>query len=79
MKKINNFFASLKSLKKGVVSGIVSGSRSVSQRYGSPDPDQHQNVREHPLKKKLTGVADRIELFKLVGHEKMHEIGGSFG
>ncbi len=33
-------FASLKSLKKGI------GSRSVSQRYGSTDPDPHQNVME---------------------------------
>jgi hypothetical protein len=38
MKKIF-FFASINSLKKGV------GSRSVSQRYGSadPNPDAHQN------------------------------------
>jgi hypothetical protein len=33
-------FASLKSLKKGV------GSGSFSQRYGSADPDQHQNVTD---------------------------------
>ncbi len=43
----NEFFASLKSLKKGVGTGVVSGagsgSVSISQRYGSadPDPDQH--------------------------------------
>ncbi len=38
-KKYEIFFASLKkSLKKGV------GSGSVSQRYGSADPDPHQNV-----------------------------------
>jgi hypothetical protein len=37
MKK-NIFFASLKSLKKGV------GSGSIGQRYGSADPDPHQNV-----------------------------------
>jgi hypothetical protein len=36
----NNFFASLKSLKKGV------GSGSVSQRGGSPDPDPHQIVTD---------------------------------
>jgi hypothetical protein len=37
-----NFFASLKSMKKGV------GSGSISQRYGSgdPDPDAHQNVTD---------------------------------
>jgi hypothetical protein len=37
------FFASLKSLNKGGESG------SVSQRYGSadPDPDLHQNVTIH--------------------------------
>jgi hypothetical protein len=39
-------FASLKSLKKKVGSRVGSGSRSVGQRYGSPEPDQHQNVRE---------------------------------
>jgi hypothetical protein len=38
------FFASLKSLKKGVGSGVGSG--SISQRYGSPDPDQHQNATD---------------------------------
>jgi hypothetical protein len=32
------FFASLKSMKKEV------GSGSISQRYGSGDPDPHQNV-----------------------------------
>jgi hypothetical protein len=40
----NNFFASLKSLKKGVVSEVGSG--SVSQRYGSADPDPHKNVTD---------------------------------
>ncbi len=34
------FFASLKSLKKGV------GSGSISQRYGSGDPDPHQTVTD---------------------------------
>jgi hypothetical protein len=43
MKKII-FFASLKSLKKGVGSGA--GSRSISQRYWSKDPDPHQNVTD---------------------------------
>jgi hypothetical protein len=40
------FFASLKSLKKGV--------GSISQSYGSPDPDPHQNVTDpqHCLKVK---------------------------
>jgi hypothetical protein len=38
------FFASLKSLKKGVGSGIGSG--SISQRYGSADPDPHQYVTD---------------------------------
>jgi hypothetical protein len=36
------FFASLKSLKKKV----GSGSGSISQRCGSPDPDPHQNVTD---------------------------------
>jgi hypothetical protein len=31
----NIFFASLKSMKKGVRSGVGSGSGSISQRYGS--------------------------------------------
>jgi hypothetical protein len=36
------FFASLKSMKKGV------GSGSISQRYGTgdPDPHSHQNVTD---------------------------------
>jgi hypothetical protein len=36
----SNFFASLKSLKKGVGSGVGSG--FISQRYRSADPDPHQ-------------------------------------
>jgi hypothetical protein len=32
------FFASIKSLKKGV--------RSFGQKYGSPDPNLHQNVTD---------------------------------
>jgi hypothetical protein len=35
-----HFFASLKSLKKGI------GFGSVSQRYGSADPDPHQTVTD---------------------------------
>jgi hypothetical protein len=35
----NNLFASLTSLKKGVGSEVGSG--SISQRYGSADPDPH--------------------------------------
>jgi hypothetical protein len=38
------FFASLKSIKKGVGSGVGTG--SISQRYGSGDPDAHQNVTD---------------------------------
>jgi hypothetical protein len=33
-------------MKKGVGSGVGSGSRSISQRYGSGDPDPHQNVTD---------------------------------
>jgi hypothetical protein len=42
------FFASLKSLKKGVGCevGFRSGSGSISHRYGSADPDPHQNVTD---------------------------------
>ncbi len=45
-RKKRNCFASLKSPKKGVGSGVGSwsGSRSVCQRYGSADPDTHQIV-----------------------------------
>jgi hypothetical protein len=39
-------FVSLKSLKKGVRTGVGSGSGSISQRYGSGDPDPHQNVTD---------------------------------
>jgi hypothetical protein len=51
-KKIFFFFASLKSMKKGVGSGAGSGSgagaRFISQRYGSgdPEPDPHQNITD---------------------------------
>jgi hypothetical protein len=44
--EIKYFFAFLKSLKKGVGSGVGSGSGYVSQRYGSVDPDPHQNVTD---------------------------------
>jgi hypothetical protein len=40
--KKNYYFASLKSLKKIVGSGVGSG--SICQKYGSRDPDLHQNV-----------------------------------
>jgi hypothetical protein len=42
-----NFYASLKSLKKEVGSGVGSGSGYSSQRYGSADPDPHQKIRIH--------------------------------
>jgi len=45
------FLKSLKSLKKGVGSGVGSESGSITQRYGSGDPDSnrdsHQNVTNH--------------------------------
>jgi hypothetical protein len=31
---------------KGVRSGVISGSGSISQSYGSSDPDPHQNVTD---------------------------------
>jgi hypothetical protein len=44
-KKIWKFiFASLKSLKKEVGSGVEYG--SISRRYGSEDPDPHQKVMD---------------------------------
>jgi hypothetical protein len=33
-------------MKKGVGSGVGSGSGSICQRYGSGDPDPHQNVTD---------------------------------
>jgi hypothetical protein len=54
------FFASLKSLKKGVGSGVGSRSGSISQRYGSPDPDQHQNVEQDQIEE-LEGSLARLE------------------
>ncbi len=49
-KKEKKLFASLTSLKKGVGSGVGSGARSgsISQRYGSGDPDPHQYVMDPP-------------------------------
>ncbi len=44
--KKNIIFASCKSMKKKVGSGVGSGSGSISQRQGSGDPDSHQNVTE---------------------------------
>jgi hypothetical protein len=38
--KTNIFFASLKSMKKEI------GSGSIRQRYGSGDPDPHQNFTD---------------------------------
>ncbi len=58
-KKIGKIFfaASLKSMKKGVGSGVGSrsGAGSINQRYGSgdSDPAPHQNVTDcvhYPLK-----------------------------
>ncbi len=40
------FFASLKSLKTGVGSGVGAGSWCVSQRYKSTDPNPHQNATD---------------------------------
>jgi hypothetical protein len=37
-------FESLKSMKKGVGSGVGSG--NISQRCGTADPDPHQNVTD---------------------------------
>jgi hypothetical protein len=43
-KKCEKKFTSLKSRKKGLGSGIGSG--SISQSYGSRDPDPPQNVTD---------------------------------
>jgi hypothetical protein len=50
-KKKKFFSTSLKSQKKGV------GSRSISQRYGSANPDPHQNVTD-PQHWKQVSVKD---------------------
>jgi hypothetical protein len=48
MQKKNIFFASLKSMKKEVGCGVGSGFGSITQRYGSgdPEPDPNQNVKD---------------------------------
>ncbi len=56
IRRKNNFLTSLKSLKKGV----GSGSGSVSERYGSADPDPHQNVTDPPT---LTVMRIRFPAF----------------
>ena len=33
-------------MKKEIGSGVGSGSESISQRYGSGDPDPHQNITD---------------------------------
>jgi hypothetical protein len=55
MKK--SILSSLKLLKKGVASGVGSG--SVSQRHGSADQSPHQNVMD-PQHFFFAGVSDRI-------------------
>jgi hypothetical protein len=57
-KYVKQLFASLKSLKKGV----GSGSGSFSQRYGSVDPDPHQNVTDlaSPIFSYVMSCADQI-------------------
>jgi hypothetical protein len=42
-------------MKKGIGFGVGSGSGSISQRYGSVDPDPHQNITDpqHWFKKTL--------------------------
>jgi hypothetical protein len=44
------FFASLKSLKKGV----GSGAGSISLKYGSADPDPHQYVTDTRFQKEVS-------------------------
>jgi hypothetical protein len=51
-KNENIFFASLKSMKKGV--------GSISQRYGSGDPDPHQNVTDPQHCKKVFQLIELI-------------------
>jgi len=50
LEKKYEIFLLLNPLKKVVGSGVESGSWSISQRYGSGDPDPHQNVTDpqHP-------------------------------
>ncbi len=49
-------------MKKGVGSGVESGSGSISQRYESGDPDPHQNVTDPKYWFALT-FFDKIKFF----------------
>jgi hypothetical protein len=53
-KKKHDFFASLKSSKEGVGSGVGSGPGSICQMYGSPDRNPPQNHRSPTLIKYKT-------------------------
>jgi hypothetical protein len=55
-KKSEIFFASLNSLKKGV------GSGSISKKYGSEDPDPHQNVTDPQRPTLVRGADPRIRI-----------------
>jgi hypothetical protein len=61
-KKCEIFFASLKSIKKGVGSGVGSG--YISQRYGSgdPDPHPHHNVTDPQHFLKVNDENSRIRI-----------------
>ncbi len=61
-------FASLMSLKKGVGSGVGSGSEAgyIRKRYGSTDPDPHQNVMEPQHCFTIIIIANRCIVLKAV-------------
>ncbi len=64
-------------MKKGVGSGVGSG--SISQRYGSRDPDPHQNITD-PQHCLLANIKKNIPLpYKEKQDYKRKEVGGGGG
>jgi hypothetical protein len=70
------YFATLKSMKKRVGSGSGPGYGSISQRYGSGDPDldPHQNVTD-PQHCKLSLSCSVCESADGCGEGQMSEVG----
>ncbi len=58
--KTTNFFASLKSLKYEVVSGVGSGSGFISLRYGSKKPDPQDVTDPQQWLSHLVGPAPEV-------------------
>jgi hypothetical protein len=79
----NNFFASLKSLKKGVGSAVGSRpgsrSRSIRQGYGSADPDPHQKCHGSPTPAKSQRFFYLAILSVHIWHQLMEAAGEGGG